>query len=275
LYVVTYDEEDALFAFADEFEITYPLLSDPDSSIIKRFGILNTLVDPDDHPFYGIPFPGSYVVGGDGVIVAKFFESELQMRANGDQLLRAALGQPIALASAAPRKPPTDVAVEVAFDGDALMPNIMRDLLITLRVPDGQHLYGQPVPDGLIPTSVTIDDGLPIAQRQPEFPPTREHRLSGTGEMLQVFDGDVRVRIPVVYLSSEFFDDGGVRNVTVSGTVRWQSCDDEVCHLPAAHRFEIEVPVGQVNMPEFVRPEGSERMDFGKHFQRMIDRRVQ
>ena len=44
--------------------MTYDLLSDTDSAVIREFGILNTLVSPDDpeqaagRSFYGVPFPG-------------------------------------------------------------------------------------------------------------------------------------------------------------------------------------------------------------------------
>ena len=40
--------------------------------MIRRFGILNTLVPEDDHPWYGMPFPGVYVTDADGVITAQF-----------------------------------------------------------------------------------------------------------------------------------------------------------------------------------------------------------
>mgnify|MGYP000882672267 CR=1 FL=1 len=274
LFVITYDEPDALASFADEYGITYPLLSDPDSIVIERFGILNTLVDPDDHPWYGIPFPGSYVLDSDGVIVAKFFEAELTLRANADQLLRAALGEPIGIEPAPPIEEPAEVTVEATYDGEQLLPVVLRDLVVTLRVPEGQHLYSDPVPAGMVATSVALDDDVPVVQRDAQFPPTREHRLSGTGEVLHVYDGDVHVRVPITYLSSKFFDDDGVDVATIRGTVTWQSCDDTVCHLPASHRFEIELPVGKHNLPEFVRAEGSPRMDFNKHFQQMTARRT-
>ena len=55
VYALSYDEPDALRDFRDAHQITYSLLSDPDSKVISDFGILNTLIDPNDHPWYGIP----------------------------------------------------------------------------------------------------------------------------------------------------------------------------------------------------------------------------
>lgn len=270
---MTYDELDALAAFGDEFEITYPMLSDPDSEIIERFGILNTLVGPDDHPWFGVPFPGSYVIDRDGVVIAKFFENEIGMRANANQLLRAAVGDSIVIEPLPSREAVNEVTVELAYDGTTLMPIVIHDLLITLRVPEGQHLYGEPVPEGMVATTVTIDDEVPVISRAAIFPTTQEHRLAGTGDILHVYEGDVRIRVPIVYRPSDFYERDEPDQVTVSGTLRWQSCDDEVCHLSTSRRFEIVLTVGHSNLPEFDRPNGSERMDLREHLQRMSARR--
>ena len=92
LYALSYDEPDALADYAAAHDTTFTMLSDPDSEVIRSFGILNTLIPPDDHPWYGLPFPGSYVVDADGTIVAKFFEllapptSPLTLAGSGETL---------------------------------------------------------------------------------------------------------------------------------------------------------------------------------------------
>ncbi len=232
--------------------MSFPLLSDPKSEIIERFGILNTLIEEDDHPWFGIPFPGTYVVDADGIITAKFFEANLALRANSDQLRRAALGEEIVI-DPAPHS--SEVAVDVVLDGDSLAVGVVRDLLVRLRVPEGQHLYGEPVPDGMVATSVELDESVGVVVFDPMLPPTRPHTLQGTGEVLQIFDGDVSIRVPITHNQrSTVKREDGSRVVPISGTVRWQSCDDEVCHLPATHRFELEVPAVMSNVPAF-RPD--------------------
>jgi hypothetical protein len=86
----------------------------------------------------------------------------------------------------------------------------------------------------------------------------------------------VLIRVPITHSQqSTVKRPDGSRVVPISGTVRWQSCDDEVCHLPAAHRFDLEVPAVMSNMPE-LRPEpGSTRMNFGRHFSVMQHRHDQ
>ena len=79
--------------FSAAYGITFPLLSDPNSEIITSFGILNTLIPPDDHPWYGVPFPGTYLIDANGVITHKFFEQTLSIRIGAEQILAAAQGE--------------------------------------------------------------------------------------------------------------------------------------------------------------------------------------
>ena len=83
LAVISYDPVEILAGFSEQFEIDYPLLSDPDSATIKRYGILNTVAEEGlgpnrDNPavladveqyvtvtsaaerFLGIPYPGTF-----------------------------------------------------------------------------------------------------------------------------------------------------------------------------------------------------------------------
>lgn len=244
------------------------MLSDPDSEIIKRFGILNTLVEADEHPWYGIPFPGSYVVDADGVIIDKFFEGNLAFRANADQLRRAATGEKIVLP---PAKPSSEVTIDVSFDGTELAVGVVRDLVVTFQVPEGQHLYGEPVPEGLVATSITLDQTDELIAREAKLPPTKPHTLAGTGETLHIFEGDVVARLPITHNGKTWVV--GDRDLRVSGTVRWQACDDQVCHLPKSQTFEVAIPLKGANTQKMQRTEGSNEMDFQRHFKRMIERR--
>jgi peroxiredoxin len=76
---ISYDPPGALAQFCDEHGITYPFLSDEGSRLIQRLGILNTLIAPDE-PVYGIPYPGAYLLDERGVVVAKYFHREYQVR---------------------------------------------------------------------------------------------------------------------------------------------------------------------------------------------------
>ena len=79
--------------FADDAGITIPMLADEDSAVIKRYGILNTLLDPDED-LYGMPFPGTYLVDEDGTVLAKHFNQHYRTRETAAALLRGNLDAP-------------------------------------------------------------------------------------------------------------------------------------------------------------------------------------
>jgi hypothetical protein len=208
----------------------------------------------------------------EGTITAKFFESSLMLRPSAAQLLRAALGEEIRLPPV--EAPPGQVAFDVTLDGEVLRAGVLHDLIVRFAVPDGQNLYGDPVPDGMVPTSVEIEPDAGLVVKPAVFPPTIPHTLAGTGETLQIFEGDVVIRVPLTHMSRSLtrLDDGSLVQ-RVEGTVRWQSCDDDVCHLPRIERFTVDLPAARHDSPgrELADPNG---MDISAHLTKMVDRRT-
>jgi len=273
LYVLSYDEQDALADFAESGGVTYTMLSDPDSEIITRFGILNTTIPEDDHPWYGIPFPGAYAIGADGTILAKVFEHNFAVRPGPEQLLAAALGDEADFGSEVTAA--DEVSVEVALDGDRLPSGVTREIVATFQVPEGQHLYSDPVPDGLVAVSIELDDTPGILSYTPIAPPTFPLTLSGTGDTLQVYDGDVVLRLPVTQNSRNTTKTDEGRFVTVSGRVRWQACDEAECFLPRSQEFSFTVEATFPVLADMGPGEGRvPAMNGARHFQKMIDRRA-
>ena len=88
---VSYDSVELLAYFGERSGIGFPLLSDPDSKVIRKFGIFNTSI-PDDHPFYGVPHPGEYLVGPDRKVRSKFFEPAYQDRFTAGRILVSEFG---------------------------------------------------------------------------------------------------------------------------------------------------------------------------------------
>ena len=73
--VVTYDSVEELSEFAAKERVVVTLLSDPDSAAIKAFGLLNETLEPDNQ-YYGLPYPAIFLVDREGVIRAKFYETD-------------------------------------------------------------------------------------------------------------------------------------------------------------------------------------------------------
>jgi len=80
LAAISYDPVTVLADFATRRGISFPLLSDVGSRVIREYGILNATVPPTNRDQYGIPFPGTFFVDRSGVVTSRVFENAYQER---------------------------------------------------------------------------------------------------------------------------------------------------------------------------------------------------
>ena len=86
LAAISYDSPEILLKFTEKREIKFPLLSDPKSEVIDRYG----LRDPqykDKPKFDGVPRPIIFILDAKGVIKAKLFEETYKTRPPLEQIL--------------------------------------------------------------------------------------------------------------------------------------------------------------------------------------------
>ncbi|MCH2624800.1 MAG: peroxiredoxin family protein [Acidimicrobiales bacterium] len=273
LYVLSYDEADALADFKKAHGTTFTMLSDPDSEVIRSFGILNATIADDDHPWYGIPYPGVYITDSDGIIVEKFFENNFTVRPGPEQLLAAVRGEEVLLEERP--NPVSEVSVDVDFVGDSLPVGISRQIVARFSLPEGMHVYGQPVPEGLVAASIELDEQVEgLVAYTPITPATRSMTLTGDGHTLEVYEGDVVLRLPVAQNGRAMTKDEEGRWVSIAGRVRWQACDSEACGLPEEQTFNFRVPAAFTVMADMGPGEGRvPSMNGATHFQKMTSRR--
>ena len=254
LYAISYDDGEALAEFREKQDIPYPLLSDVDSAAIRRYGILNDRIRPGDALLHGIPYPGVFVCDEDGVVISKFFHDTYKKRDSPERLLDAALGR-VVLDGSGPRAEGGDAEVRVsaAVRGGtgSLRQGIIRELVVRFELAAGLHVYGEPVPEGMIPVQVDVEGPPGLVVQAPVLPPTTPHRLPEMDLTLPVWSGTVDMRVPfyaVGELASETrpLDRG---SATLSVTVRYQACDDRTCLLPRTEVFTLELPLDVVDVP--------------------------
>ena len=267
VYALSYDEADALKDFRDAHGITYTLLSDPDSEVIRSFGILNTLIDPTDHPWYGIPYPGTYVVNPEGADHAQVLRQQPGCARGPEQLLRAAQGQ--TLLEPGRRRPHRSGPGERCARWRSPRAHGAEGSCRPLRVPAGRHVYAEPAPRGSVAVDVVLDENERLVQRPLIRPTSEPHTLAGTGESFQVHHDVFELRLPLTVNSAARV----ARGISVSGEIRWQSCDDEVCDIPASQRFELELPVAESPSVALLGKGVELEPNARSHFQRMSERR--
>ncbi|MEL7447881.1 MAG: peroxiredoxin family protein [Pseudomonadota bacterium] len=86
LVSISYDSPGVLKAFTQEFNIAFPLLSDPDSAVIDAFGIRNKSHKKGTSG-YGIPHPGIMFFDTSGTLRASFAEKSYKDRPRIDDVL--------------------------------------------------------------------------------------------------------------------------------------------------------------------------------------------
>ena len=283
LYAISYDDREAISEFAEMHDVPYKLLSDIDSEVIGRFGILNTQVERSDGPLYGIPYPGSYVVDEDGVVIDKFFYDSYKRRDSPENLIDAALGR-VVLAEGNPHAQGGDEEIRVSATlhggNGSLKQGAMRRLVVRFELREGLHIYGEPVPEGMLPTSVEVSGPDGVVFEDPVYPPTTPLRLEPAGLTLPVWSGTVDVQIPVYALSRFVSECRPVdrESATLDVTVRYQACDDHDCLLPRTEKLSLEVPVEPVDVQKIGIHAGhgqrESAMHSGAHMRRLLLRKV-
>ena len=236
LFAISYDSVEVLGRFADHYSIEYPMLSDVDSKVIRDFGILNTLVQPHETEYYGIPYPGSYLVDESGAIVAKFFNRQYQVRESAPSMIRMGFNLPIDLASFNHAEASaTGVTVHASLMEKGLRPRQRSFIYVTLELDEGLHVYGDPIPDGYIKTSVVATGTEGLEFGKPQFPPTKPFKIEGIDDEFYTFDGQVEIVVPVVSTIRE------VGDAEIGLTVSFQACTGEMCYLPRTEKLRLEL----------------------------------
>ena len=85
---VVYEPPELIAEFEMKYDLTFPMLSDPESSAIKTLGILNEEYVPDSR-YHGVPHPGVLLIDSNGRIRAKFAESSYRKRPDFADLINA------------------------------------------------------------------------------------------------------------------------------------------------------------------------------------------
>lgn len=251
--------------------------------MIRRYGILNDRIAPGEAMLHGIPYPGVYVTDEDGVVVAKFFHDTYKKRDSPELLIDAALGR-IELADDTPRatggEPSVRITAAVHGGRGTIRQGIRRQLVVRFELDPGLHIYGEPVPDGLVPTSVHVDGPPGLVVEAPICPPTEPLHLESLGVDLAVWSGVVDIVVPfyaVGELASEVrpLD---VDAVTLDVTVRYQACNDETCLLPRTEKLSLRVPLDVIDVPNVALHTGHGQREAGydgsPHLRRLMWRKV-
>ena len=226
---ISYDPVTVLADFAARRGITFPLLSDPGSETIKRYGLLNTTVDPAN-ALYGYPFPGTFIVDRQGVVTSRYFEEAYQERDTLSSIL-VRLGQHVDV-------PATKMAgahvTLTSYATDRVVAQGTHFSLVVDVVPAARvHVYAPGAVD-YKPVALTIEPPPGLLLRSSHFPTSEDYFFKPLNEHVPVYQKAFRIAQDVMLDPSR---EGtttlkDVTTMTIHGSLMYQACDDTICFAP-------------------------------------------
>jgi hypothetical protein len=217
--------------FAARRHISYPLLSDPGSKIIRAYGILNETVKPGTAGF-GVPYPGVYVVDVNGRVVAKFFEDDYAERVATADILTRQFGAQVNKARGITET--KHLEITAAASNDIAGPGRRILLSLEIELKPSMHVYAPGV-RGYIPLDWQLEAGGPAGKRYAfDYPASESLRLEAIGETVPVYRGHIRLQREITFGQEETLKQlvNLAGELIVKGTLRYQACDDHKCYVP-------------------------------------------
>ncbi len=139
--------------------------------------------------------------------------------------------------SAAPPDPATLVHASVA--PVELKAGTRANALVQLTIQPTWHINSNPPsPDYMIPTRVEIRPAFGVTASRAVYPKPQELKVEFDDKPLSVYSGTVTISVP---LSAAATAENGKH--ALKGSVRYQSCNDQVCTRPTTIPLAIEIVI--------------------------------
>jgi peroxiredoxin len=256
LAAISYDSPEILAAFSRQRGITFPLLSDAGSATIKRYGILNTLVEDSlgpnrDDPVVktdvqkyvsvvqpnagmtGMAFPGTFMVDRQGRVTSRFFE-EFYRERNTASSLMVKLGT--GLEPVAGTKLSGAHLDLTTYPSDAgIAPGNRFSLMLDVKPGPGVHVYS-PGASGYRAISLSIAPLPYVRVLSMKHPASEIYFFKPLNERVPVYQKPFTLVQELILEGTQDAQAAlkGRENVTLTGTLEYQACDDKQCFNPAS-----------------------------------------
>jgi len=230
LAAISYDPVSVLADFATRRGIAFPMLSDVGSKVIIDYGILNNTVPQSNRELYGIPFPGTFFVHRSGVVISRVFESAYQERDTIASVM-VRLGQ--GFGSARTQISASHLELTTWVTDQTVAPGTHFAIVIDVKPAKRVHVYAPGV-IGYKPIALRLEPQAGVVVRGTHFPTPEDFYFKPLNEHVAVYEKPFRiVQEAAIYAST----DGaralaGRDGLTISGTLDYQACDDQVFFIP-------------------------------------------
>ena len=275
---ISYDPPEILAAFSRRHGIAFPLLSDVGSATITAYGILNAVADDalgsgGDDPSViadvkkyvsvtgspsaatvtkGTPFPGTFLVDRDGRVTARDFETFYRERTTASTImLRLGAGAPPTAATKIAR----DHLEITTYLADAVVAPGNRTALVVNVAPQPHiHLYALGA-SGYRPVKLTLTSDPLVRVLPIQYPPSQVYFFEPLNERVPVYQTPFTLLQEIVLEVTPEAEAAfrGKPELTLTGTLEYQACDDRMCFNPATIPLSWTLKVTP-NITERLRP---------------------
>lgn len=253
---ISYDSVEVLADFAQRRGITFPLLSDDDSAVITEFGILNTVaaegLGPDaEEPgvqadvakyvsvfgasqlIVGTPYPGTFMVDNQGRVTSRFFEEFYRERnTTTNVMLKLGVGvSPIEAVEGST----AHLKFSAYPSNSSVTVGTRFSLALEVEPGENMHVYAPGADDmGYRVIGFNLAPN-PLARYEPvQYPESEIYHFEPLDEHVPVYQERFMLLQEIV-MSGDAEAESTMAELgalTLSGTLDYQACDDEICFLP-------------------------------------------
>ena len=252
LAAISYDSGAILRDFTQRHGIEYPLISDPDSQIIRNYGVQNREATGFTK---GMALPGYFYILPTGAVKEKYFETAYTDRYTAGNVLLKLFPQ---LVEGAGREVPAPFIRVSLFQSDGVViPGSRFTVAVEVTLPPDTHVYAPGV-KGYKAIHLEMEESRDFRLPPLRYPDARVLFLPAIKETVPVYEGTFRLLQDVVVSADRGFVTSLTepKTITLTGTLFYQACDSEKCYMPqkAAVSWPVRViPLDRVRAPEAIQ----------------------
>jgi hypothetical protein len=232
---ISYDSIEDLKSFSDKHQISYPLLSDAGSKVIKKYGILNTNTDS------GIPNPGIYIIDKNLKVVSKQFYKRYVERPTAENVLATHLKEDIQ-SNIHPFKT-SYMTGTIALSDTLAYPGQVLAIKIKFTFKENWHIYGLPIPEGYIPLTIDLESNPSFSLDSFQFPNTKQLTLESINETFNILPEEFTLNSFLRMKRQPQFG-SNILNINI----KFQACDSKVCMQPEELKFQFPLIIKKSNI---------------------------
>jgi len=130
-----------------------------------------------------------------------------------------------------------EVRAKISLSSAMTAQSLELGVSLELTIAPGWHIYGEPLPEGYVPTSLKFTSDF-VSDQHLTLPHARPLEFKMLGETLPVYEGTVRGKGTIAI--SRRAKPGDYK---LAGVLKFQECSDTICKVPQEVPFEIPIKI--------------------------------